>query len=299
MGEAKDPKLPSGSKPGQAARDGLVGHPEDLGDLPKGGPSVDLKGMRELGVFGRQFGIFATTNVEKVITHLSMSNLRKSRPLTYSIALRCPMFGWRDPSATMRSVSVPDSTLDPNGEPGMRKWWPLTAVCLGAFILLMDVTIVNVALPNMADDFDASFTSLQWVIDGYALALAALPPVGHDLGHRHPWRGLHQPDGRRTRRTRHGARRRQERRGLCRGTGSATDERGTPPAHRDAVQHLMHKAFVTGLDRVFPQLSAIAAAFGGLVVLTLVRPPRRTVPQAPEAARRRLFSQPDSPSSAV
>jgi EmrB/QacA subfamily drug resistance transporter len=56
----------------------------------------------------------------------------------------------------------------------MRKWWPLTAVCLGAFILLVDVTIVNVALPSIADDLGASFTSLQWVIDGYALALAAL-----------------------------------------------------------------------------------------------------------------------------
>jgi EmrB/QacA subfamily drug resistance transporter len=56
----------------------------------------------------------------------------------------------------------------------MRKWWPLLAVCLGAFILLVDVTIVNVALPSMADNLGASFTSLQWVIDGYALALAAL-----------------------------------------------------------------------------------------------------------------------------
>ncbi|MFB7652486.1 MULTISPECIES: MFS transporter [unclassified Streptomyces] len=56
----------------------------------------------------------------------------------------------------------------------MRKWWPLLAVCLGAFILLVDVTIVNVALPSMASDLDASFTSLQWVINGYALALAAL-----------------------------------------------------------------------------------------------------------------------------
>ncbi|WP_328314653.1 MFS transporter [Streptomyces sp. NBC_00442] len=68
----------------------------------------------------------------------------------------------------------PHTVLDPIGEPDMRKWWPLTAVCLGAFILLVDVTIVNVALPSMADDLDASFTSLQWVIDGYALALAAL-----------------------------------------------------------------------------------------------------------------------------
>ncbi|KNB54135.1 MFS transporter [Streptomyces caatingaensis] len=56
----------------------------------------------------------------------------------------------------------------------MRKWWPLVAVSLGAFILLVDVTIVNVALPSMADDLDASFSSLQWVVDAYALSLAAL-----------------------------------------------------------------------------------------------------------------------------
>ncbi|WP_171168236.1 MFS transporter [Streptomyces sp. I05A-00742] len=56
----------------------------------------------------------------------------------------------------------------------MRKWWPLVAVSLGAFILLVDVTIVNVALPRMGDDLDASFSSLQWVVDAYALSLAAL-----------------------------------------------------------------------------------------------------------------------------
>jgi EmrB/QacA subfamily drug resistance transporter len=56
----------------------------------------------------------------------------------------------------------------------MRKWLPLVAICLGAFILLVDVTIVNVALPSMADDLHASFSSLQWVMDMYALALAAL-----------------------------------------------------------------------------------------------------------------------------
>ncbi|WP_392893155.1 MFS transporter [Streptomyces sp. LN699] len=56
----------------------------------------------------------------------------------------------------------------------MRKWGPLIAVCLGACILLVDVTIVNVALPSMARDLGASFASLQWVIDAYALALAAL-----------------------------------------------------------------------------------------------------------------------------
>ncbi|MEV5601217.1 MFS transporter [Streptomyces sp. NPDC052299] len=56
----------------------------------------------------------------------------------------------------------------------MRKWGPLTAVCLGTFMLLLDVTIVIVALPDMAGALDASLSDLQWVIDGYALALAAL-----------------------------------------------------------------------------------------------------------------------------
>jgi EmrB/QacA subfamily drug resistance transporter len=56
----------------------------------------------------------------------------------------------------------------------MRKWWPLVAVCLGAFMLLVDVTIVTVALPGMARSLDASFDGLQWVLDIYALSLAAL-----------------------------------------------------------------------------------------------------------------------------
>ncbi|MEU5432797.1 DHA2 family efflux MFS transporter permease subunit [Streptomyces sp. NPDC020719] len=56
----------------------------------------------------------------------------------------------------------------------MRKWGPLVAVCLGTFMLLLDVTIVTVALPDMASSLDASLSSLQWVIDVYALALAAL-----------------------------------------------------------------------------------------------------------------------------
>lgn len=54
------------------------------------------------------------------------------------------------------------------------KWWPLVAITLGNFMLIMDVTIVNTALPEIARDLDASFTSLQWVMDIYALALAAL-----------------------------------------------------------------------------------------------------------------------------
>jgi len=66
-------------------------------------------------------------------------------------------------------LSVPDGTLG-----AMRKWFPLVAICLGTFMLLVDVTIVNVALPDIARDLDTSFAQLQWVVDVYALALAAL-----------------------------------------------------------------------------------------------------------------------------
>jgi len=55
----------------------------------------------------------------------------------------------------------------------MRKWLALITVSLGTFMLLIDVTIVNVALPDMANDLHSSFSSLQWVIDIYALSLAA------------------------------------------------------------------------------------------------------------------------------
>ncbi|HMH92406.1 MAG TPA: MFS transporter [Streptosporangiaceae bacterium] len=54
------------------------------------------------------------------------------------------------------------------------KWWTLTAVCLGTFMLLLDVTIVNVALPDIQSALHSSFSGLQWVVDAYALSLAAL-----------------------------------------------------------------------------------------------------------------------------
>ena len=56
----------------------------------------------------------------------------------------------------------------------VRKWLPLVAICTGTFMLLVDVTIVNVALPDVAADLGTTFGQLQWVVDVYALALASL-----------------------------------------------------------------------------------------------------------------------------
>ncbi len=55
-----------------------------------------------------------------------------------------------------------------------RKWWTLIAVSVGIFMLLMDITIVNVALPAIQRSLHASFDDLQWVVNAYALSLAAL-----------------------------------------------------------------------------------------------------------------------------
>jgi EmrB/QacA subfamily drug resistance transporter len=65
-----------------------------------------------------------------------------------------------------------------------RKWWTLLTICLGLLMLLVDLTIVNVALPSIANDLDASFSDLQWTVDAYALSLAALLLVAGSLGDR-------------------------------------------------------------------------------------------------------------------
>src|SRR5436190_21462659 len=53
-------------------------------------------------------------------------------------------------------------------------WWTLVAVCGATFMLLVDITIVQVALAPIHDDLGATFTQLQWVLDAYALSLASL-----------------------------------------------------------------------------------------------------------------------------
>ncbi len=54
-----------------------------------------------------------------------------------------------------------------------RRWWTLVAVSTGVFMLLLDLTIVNVALPDIQRAFGATLSDLQWTIDAYALTLAA------------------------------------------------------------------------------------------------------------------------------
>jgi DHA2 family methylenomycin A resistance protein-like MFS transporter len=61
----------------------------------------------------------------------------------------------------------------------------LVVICVGMFLVLLDVTVVNVALPSLRADLGAGVGSLQWIVDGYAVALAALMLPCGDLGDRH------------------------------------------------------------------------------------------------------------------
>jgi EmrB/QacA subfamily drug resistance transporter len=60
--------------------------------------------------------------------------------------------------------------------------WTLAVVCVGIFMLLLDITIVNIALPQITIDLHATFSDLQWVIDAYAVSLAALLLIAGSLG---------------------------------------------------------------------------------------------------------------------
>ncbi|MGV9244712.1 MFS transporter [Streptomyces sp. NPDC003710] len=61
---------------------------------------------------------------------------------------------------------------------------PLLAVCAGYFMVILDVTIINVAVPVVGRDLSASLTGIQWITDGYTLAFAGLLMSGGALGDR-------------------------------------------------------------------------------------------------------------------
>jgi EmrB/QacA subfamily drug resistance transporter len=63
-----------------------------------------------------------------------------------------------------------------------RKWRALIVVCVAIFMLLLDITVVNVALPDIQKELHASFTDIEWVVDAYALMLATVMLNAGSLG---------------------------------------------------------------------------------------------------------------------
>ena len=66
-----------------------------------------------------------------------------------------------------------------------KKWWTLLVVCAATFMLLLDVTIVVVALPEIQTGLHTTFADVQWVVDAYALTLASLLLTSGSLADRY------------------------------------------------------------------------------------------------------------------
>src|ERR671922_1988494 len=73
-----------------------------------------------------------------------------------------------------------------------RRWWILGVLCLSLFIIVLDNSILNVALPTIVRDLDATNSQLQWMVDAYTLVFAGLLLTAGSLGDRFGRRGALQ-----------------------------------------------------------------------------------------------------------
>src|SRR3974390_2812528 len=74
---------------------------------------------------------------------------------------------WKKRSVATRPASDPATAY-------RRRWYTLAVLCLSLLVIVVDSTIVNVALPTFARDLNASSSGLQWIVDAYTLTFAAL-----------------------------------------------------------------------------------------------------------------------------
>src|SRR3989440_8115130 len=86
-------------------------------------------------------------------------------------------------SRRKRMITTPSQQTSTQ-QPGTQMMMPLLALCLGYFMTILDVTIVNVALVNIKEQLSANVTGLQWIVDGYALVFASFLLTGGALGDR-------------------------------------------------------------------------------------------------------------------
>ncbi len=74
-------------------------------------------------------------------------------------------------------LRIKESMFDPE----TRKWWTLGAVAFGLFMIMLDNTVVNVALPTIRRELGVDLSELEWIVSGYALSFAALMLIGGKL----------------------------------------------------------------------------------------------------------------------
>src|SRR5919197_963069 len=89
------------------------------------------------------------------------------------VARRTPPHRGKDPLSVTQRLRLSESN---------RRWWTLGAMCFALFMIMLDNTVVNVALPSIQRDFDASLSALEWTINAYTLTFAVLLVTGGRLG---------------------------------------------------------------------------------------------------------------------
>src|SRR5271168_3499715 len=82
------------------------------------------------------------------------------------------------------TVMAPVDGASPSRGSTDRRWIVLPVLCLSVFLVVVDNTIVNVALPTLNRHLGASISSLQWIVDAYSLAFAGLLLAGGGIGDR-------------------------------------------------------------------------------------------------------------------
>src|SRR2546421_29543 len=93
--------------------------------------------------------------------------------------------GEREPVCRPADALAPKGLLMPRRlrlNEDNRKWWTLAAMCFALFMIMLDNTVVNVALPSIQRDLHASISSLEWTVNAYTLTFAVLLVTGGRLG---------------------------------------------------------------------------------------------------------------------
>src|SRR6516162_6564963 len=74
----------------------------------------------------------------------------------------------------------------------MQRWWILAVLCLSLLVIVVDNSILNIALPTLQKDLGATTSQLQWIVDAYTLVFAGLLLTAGTLGDRFGRRGALQ-----------------------------------------------------------------------------------------------------------
>src|SRR3954447_15996682 len=93
------------------------------------------------------------------------------------------------PGSGESEMTITTAVSPPTLERAAHRWRALAVICLCVTVIILDNTILNVALPSIARSLDASATQLQWAVDAYTLAFASLLLVAGNLGDKYGRRG--------------------------------------------------------------------------------------------------------------